>query len=171
MTSIKNATPAQMAKVKERDLKLYNTQDTGTLMPAVPKGITATSVAPNGPYGMPPSKLPQGSGPRPTGPALGGVGPRPTGPGSPTDMTKINALKAQLKGQNSSDTGSMSPRRVAAKLSGMRGAMAQPPVQLAPKGPKPTPMNPAMMKKGGAVKASKRADGIAQRGKTKGRMV
>jgi hypothetical protein len=30
---------------------------------------------------------------------------------------------------------------------------------------------PAMMKKGGAVKASKRADGIAQRGKTKGRMV
>ncbi len=30
---------------------------------------------------------------------------------------------------------------------------------------------PAMMKKGGAVKASKRADGCAVRGKTKGRMV
>ena len=35
-----------------------------------------------------------------------------------------------------------------------------------------TPMTkPGMMKKGGVASASKRADGIAQRGKTKGRMV
>lgn len=147
------------------------------------------ATAPNGPVSLvknglgglpssslpPPSKniqqgdaFPQGSGPRPTGPALGGVGPRPTGPESPTDMTKINALKAQLNGQNSSDTGSMSPRRVAAKLlSGTRG-MGTPGIRGATKQP---PMDPSMMKKGGAVKASKRGDGIAQRGKTKGRMV
>jgi hypothetical protein len=32
-------------------------------------------------------------------------------------------------------------------------------------------MNASPFKKGGAVKASKRGDGIAQRGKTKGRMI
>jgi hypothetical protein len=37
--------------------------------------------------------------------------------------------------------------------------------------PKPKGMSDSPYKKGGAVKASKRADGIAQRGKTKGRFV
>jgi hypothetical protein len=40
------------------------------------------------------------------------------------------------------------------------------------KGKNPRPANPSMLKKGGMVSsASKRADGCAQRGKTKGRMV
>jgi len=40
------------------------------------------------------------------------------------------------------------------------------------KGKNPRPANPSMFKKGGMVSsASKRADGCAQRGKTKGRMV
>ena len=40
------------------------------------------------------------------------------------------------------------------------------------KGKNPRPANPSMFKKGGSVSsASKRADGCAQRGKTKGRMV
>ena len=41
------------------------------------------------------------------------------------------------------------------------------------KGKNPRPANPSMFKKGGSVKssASKRADGIAMKGKTRGRMV
>jgi hypothetical protein len=40
-------------------------------------------------------------------------------------------------------------------------------------GKNPRPANPSMFKKGGVVKssASKRADGICKKGKTKGRMV
>jgi hypothetical protein len=90
-----------------------------------------------------------------------------------TTPTRTAPTRAAAKDQKmEGDTASGMPREA-------RGAMADRTARerelgvFGARGKNPGPANPPMMKKGGMVKssASKRADGICKKGKTKGRMV
>lgn len=139
--------------------------------PVLDKGAPTLS----GPLGSMPVKpgvlpmgTPMGGGPRmgrgPRGPMrgmpMGGIPGNPGFPasaGMPTGAAPLQTLSSILQGQPVKTT----------NVAPLQSSLAQ--------GMPPAPAGGTIQtiarKKGGAVSASKRADGIAQRGKTKGRMV
>jgi hypothetical protein len=139
---------------------------TGGLPPGSPRSVGAVSGTP-----IPTPKPMSTSEPRPLPPTAPGpsvmgfpdpVKPkRPMGRGqvTPAIMDKINQLKTFAAGRQN-------PASPPIRTMSGSGTSVAPPGGMG----SPTPMGPKQMKKGGSVSASKRADGIAQRGKTKGTM-
>jgi hypothetical protein len=126
-------------------------------------GVTGTAqrLAPATP---PPSRLPQGMNPN-FKPAMLTSGPKYSGPGfgpsAPPNLTKLAEVKNMVSGRPTSPT--PQPRSVPTRMPAPMSTSEPRPLPPTAPGPKP-------MKHGGSVSASKRADGIAQRGKTKGTM-